>query len=117
MSARTHPRHHAPAAADGGDACAGSGGTRPGKAGTGPRTTGGPERREAVGPRSACTGPRGAGIGPWAVGTGLRWWALVPPVIAFSALFLLATAAGRAQAADHSPVVFLGWIQLALTGP
>ncbi|TLQ46744.1 hypothetical protein [Streptomyces marianii] len=110
MSARTHPRHHAPAAADGGDACAGSGGTGAGGAGSGPRTTGGPERREAV-------GPQGAGTGPWAVGTGLRWWALVLPVVAFSALFLLATAAGRAQAAAHSPVVFLGWIQLALTGP
>ncbi|MCZ7461129.1 hypothetical protein [Streptomyces sp. WMMC940] len=110
MSARTHPRHHASAPAGGGHARAGSGGTGPREAGirpwgggTGPRTTCGPEQREAV--------------RPWGAGTGLRWWALVLLVIAFSALFLLVTGAGRAQAATHSPVAFLGWIQLALTGP
>ncbi|MFD9971596.1 hypothetical protein ACFWYA_26245 [Streptomyces sp. NPDC059011] len=112
MSARTHPRHRhrAPAPADGGDACAGSSGTGPRKAGigrwgsvTGPGTTGGPEQR--------------VGVRPWGAGTGLRWWALVLPVIAFSALFLLVTGAGQAQAAAHSPVAFLGWIQLVLSGP
>ncbi|MEU3303033.1 MULTISPECIES: hypothetical protein [unclassified Streptomyces] len=54
-----------------------------------------------------------------AVGDGvrLRWWALVLPVIAFSALLVLMTGAGQAHAAgDPSPGAFLGWIQLALTG-
>ncbi|WP_432074325.1 hypothetical protein [Streptomyces wuyuanensis] len=99
MSARTHSRHHAPAAA--GDARSG---------GTGPKAVG-------AGVQGVATGPRVAGTGLSGVGTGLRWWAVVLPVIAFSVLLLLMTGAGRAQAAaDHSPPAFLGWIQLALTG-
>ncbi|MFJ9805374.1 hypothetical protein [Streptomyces wuyuanensis] len=101
MSARTHSRHHAPAAA-------GDTGARGG--GTGPKAVG-------AGARGVVTGPRVAGTGLSGVGTGLRWWAVVLPVIAFSALLLLMTGAGQAQAAaGHSPLAFLGWIQLALTG-
>ncbi|MFI1471705.1 hypothetical protein [Streptomyces wuyuanensis] len=100
MSARTHSRHHAPAAGDTG--------ARGG--GTGPKAVG-------AGARGIVTGPRAAGAGLNGVGTGLRWWAVVLPVIAFSVLLLLMTGAGQAQAAEgHSPPAFLGWIQLALTG-
>ncbi|MFF7712144.1 hypothetical protein [Streptomyces sp. NPDC007988] len=103
MSARTHPRHHGPVAV-GGDPGAASGGTAP---------------RTAVRarPRSAGTALSGVEPGPRSAGTGLRWWAVVLPVLAFSALLLLVTGASEAQAAAaHSPVTFLGWIQLALTG-
>ncbi|MFG3305892.1 hypothetical protein [Streptomyces wuyuanensis] len=101
MSARTHSRHHAPAPA-------GDTGARSGAAGP-----------QAVGARAArgVAGPRGAGTGPMGVGTGLRWWAVVLPVIAFCVLLLLMTGAGQAEAAaGHSSPAFLGWIRLALTG-
>ncbi|MEU6709434.1 hypothetical protein [Streptomyces wuyuanensis] len=94
MSARTHPRHHATAPA--GDTGARSG---------------------ATGPQAVGAGPRVSGTGPMGVGTGLRWWAVVLPVIAFCVLLLLMTGAGQAQAAaGHSSPAFLGWIRLALTG-
>ncbi|MEV0927350.1 hypothetical protein AB0I99_19880 [Streptomyces spongiicola] len=115
MSARTHPRQHAPDAI-GGDAEARSDGggptavaTLPPGAAAGPRPGG---------PRSG--GLRAAGLrsgGPRAGGTGLRWWSVVLPVVGFSVLFLLMTGAGQAQAAaPPSPLSFLGWIQLALSG-
>ncbi|TFE54420.1 hypothetical protein E3E14_07765 [Streptomyces sp. ICN441] len=121
MSARTHPRHHAPDAA-GGHTGARSGGGGPSAvtplpraAATGSRTGASLPRGSAAGPGAVATLPRGAAAGPGAGGTGLRWWAVVLPVIAFSVLFLLVTGTGQA-AASPSPVAFLGWIQPALTG-
>ncbi|MFD7231463.1 hypothetical protein [Streptomyces sp. NPDC059881] len=64
--------------------------------------------------RTPSNAPAAAAVGD---GVRLRWWALVLPVIAFSALLVLMTGAGQAHAAgDPSPGAFLGWIQLALTG-
>ncbi|MEU2165216.1 hypothetical protein [Streptomyces sp. NPDC019208] len=111
MSARTHPRHHGPAAV-GGDPGAASGGTAPRPAVRARPRSVGTALTSGVG-----TAPSGVEPGPRSADTGLRWWAVVLPVLAFFALLLLVTGASEAQAAAaHSPVTFLGWIQLALTG-
>ncbi|GFH35345.1 hypothetical protein [Streptomyces pacificus] len=123
MSARTHPRHHVSDAVgcDVAGARSGSGGPRAaaavahGSAAVAHGAATAPRAVAAV-PRGAARPPRGAAAGLRAGGLGLRWWGLVPPVIGFSALFLLMTGAGQAQAtALPSPLVFLGWIQLALS--
>ncbi|AWK08469.1 hypothetical protein DDQ41_05480 [Streptomyces spongiicola] len=136
MSARTHPRQHAPDAI-GGDAGARSDGGGPRAVATVPRGAATVPRTVTTGPTAVATlppgaaagprpgGPRSGGLraaglrsgGPRAGGTGLRWWSVVLPVVGFSVLFLLMTGAGQAQAAaPPSPLSFLGWIQLALSG-